>query len=238
MSTIIDEEVAAENNVENSKIIRNLHEVLCKPFPSKDVQWRLSTKSKDGKKGMVLAYIDARAIMERLDEAFDIWTVEYRPIDMGEMDVEVRGSEITKSLKGFICKITGIKNGLVVTREDGCNCTDFEPVKGGISGAFKRAGASLGIGRYLYNLTDTWVNLKDYGKFDTPQLPDWALPEEERGKTTKVSTVTQTQTAAPIDMSKHICEKCGAKVTEKVAQWSKNKFDKVLCYGCQQKERN
>ena len=64
--------------------------------------------------------------------------------------------------------------------------------KGGFSDALKRAAVKLGIGRYLYNLPETWVDITDTKRtqttttlmtdrttsriLDSPELPDWALP--------------------------------------------------------------
>ena len=35
-----------------------------------------------------------------------------------------------------------------------------------------------------------------------------------------------------------VCSKCGNDVTSKVEEYSKNKYGKVLCYKCQQKEKD
>jgi hypothetical protein len=44
--------------------------------------------------------------------------------------------------------------------------------------AFKRASSCFGLGRYLYNLPETWVSLDDHGKpIKLPVPPAWALPE-------------------------------------------------------------
>jgi hypothetical protein len=44
--------------------------------------------------------------------------------------------------------------------------------------AFKRASSCFGLGRYLYNLPETWVSLDDHGKpVKLPALPAWALPK-------------------------------------------------------------
>jgi len=43
--------------------------------------------------------------------------------------------------------------------------------------AFKRAASCFGLGRYLYNLPETWVPLDEHGKPSSfPTLPKWALP--------------------------------------------------------------
>jgi hypothetical protein len=44
--------------------------------------------------------------------------------------------------------------------------------------AFKRAASCFGLGRYLYNLPETWVDLDGQGKpTRLPALPNWALPK-------------------------------------------------------------
>lgn len=156
---------------------------LKKPFDPKDVEWRIQKKSKDGTKGMAMAYIDARAIANRLDEVtdrnlIDGWSVDYRPIDMGTVKRQRRGFDTEEPIKGFICAITLYSGGEKYTREDGANLTDFEAFKGGLSGAFKRAASAWGIGRYLYDLPVTWAPIDNWGNVvRKPNLPLWALPE-------------------------------------------------------------
>jgi hypothetical protein len=156
---------------------------LTEPFPATDVEWRIGQAGKSGEKvwAKVLAYITARAIQERLDEVFGPggWKNEYRAGPNG----------------GLLCRIY-FKNdeGEWVWREDGAENTDIEAVKGGISGATKRAGSALGIGRYLYRLEEGFAETstekkrgwnyarlpKDKGGdafyWIPPELPAWALP--------------------------------------------------------------
>lgn len=156
---------------------------LKKPFAPKDVEWRIQRKSKDGQKGMAMAYIDARAISNRLDKLvvdniIDGWSVSYRPIDMGSIKQQKRGYDTDTPIKGFICTITLNLGDITISREDGANLTDFEPFKGGLSGAFKRAASMWGIGRYLYDLPTVWAPIDNWGNIiQKPSLPAWALPE-------------------------------------------------------------
>lgn len=156
---------------------------LKKPFAPKDVEWRIQRKSKDGQKGMAMAYIDARAISNRLDDLvmrniIEGWSVSYRPIDMGTIKQQKRGYDSDAPIKGFICTITIHLGDMSISREDGANLTDFEPFKGGLSGAFKRAASMWGIGRYLYDLPTVWVPIDNWGNItQKPSLPLWALPE-------------------------------------------------------------
>lgn len=158
---------------------KDILDALKKPFNPEDIEWRLSRKSKDGQKGEVLAYLTARAIMERLDEVVgpDKWEVSYAPVDMGTSTRQTYKGEETVTVKGFLATLTLHLPDGDVSRTDGANCTDFEPFKGGLSGALKRVAVAFGIGRYLYNLKATWVPINQYGNFDAPHLPDWALPE-------------------------------------------------------------
>lgn len=162
---------------------KEIEEALKKPFRPEEIEWRVqSAGQKDGKVwAMVLAYVDSRAIMNRLDEVLGIdgWKNNIREISNGS----------------FLCELSIKVNGEWITKTDGSDQTDFEAVKGGISGAIKRAGALMGIGRYLYKLDATYAKVHDKGKnyqggkkkdgkevypafrWDAPELPAWALPD-------------------------------------------------------------
>lgn len=157
------------------------------PFPASDIEWRVqrAMKTKHGDRAMVLAYITARAVMERLDEVFglDGWTDEYQ----------------RWGTNGVLCTIKCKIGDQWISKTDGADDTNIEPTKGGISDAFKRAAVKWGIGRYLYNLDSNWVEIGergDYyindrkagvqGRWSAPQLPAWALPEgQEKTQTTQ-----------------------------------------------------
>lgn len=154
------------------------------PFEAKDIEWRVQRSGvKDGKAwAMVLAYVTNRAIMDRLDAVCGIegWRNEYKPIE-----------------KGMLCGISIKINDEWITKWDGAQNTDIEPIKGGISGSMKRAAVQWGIGRYLYGLSATFANVNGKGshsdkakdkqtnkdvwfKWDPPPLPEWALPEQSK----------------------------------------------------------
>lgn len=153
--------------------VAKIAEHLSSPFPAKDIEWRVGSTNADKTRGMVMAYIDNRAIQRRLDSVMSIsgWRNEFK---------EITG--------GVLCGISLFINGEWVTKWDGANWTDFEAVKGGLSDSMKRAAYQWGIGRYLYDLPSQWVPVKTTGRTavidgDPPKLPDWALPVDERGKT-------------------------------------------------------
>lgn len=112
------------------------------PFPRDRVSWRAQTVTRDGDKALALAYIDARDVMERLDEICgpENWQCRYSHAD-----------------KKTICEI-GIKIGNEwVWKADGAGDSDVEAEKGALSDALKRAAVRWGIGRYLYDLETPWV---------------------------------------------------------------------------------
>ena len=121
---------------------------LSAPFSPSKVHWRVGQKSKDGTKGMVLAYLDARDVMERLDEVCgpDKWECRYEETPSGRV----------------LCTIgiyTGDDKFSYIEKSDGAGETSFEGAKGAISDALKRAAVCWGIGRYLYDVKAQWVDL-------------------------------------------------------------------------------
>lgn len=152
------------------------------PFPESDIEWRIhqSGKSQSGEIwAIALAYVTNRAIMERLDEVCgqENWRNEYKTGPDGGVlcGISIR------------CKTNGNIDEWV-TKWDGAQNTEFESVKGGLSGAMKRAAVQWGIGRYLYNLEASFAKIVKNGRFrdrlkdktpfswNPPELPAWALP--------------------------------------------------------------
>lgn len=152
--------------------MKEIMEKLQAPFPPHEIEWRVGVTNQDKTRGMALAFVTNRAIQNRLDEVFGCfgWKNEFR---------EWRGNS-------QLCGISVKWGDEWITKWDGADNTDFEATKGGLSDAMKRAAYQWGIGRYLYKLDPIWVPIQPAGKsfrlMTTPQLPDWALPEEYRGK--------------------------------------------------------
>ena len=133
---------------------------LATPFPGDAIHWRVGSTTKDNKRGMALAYIDARDVMNRLDE-----------VCCGEW-----GDSYTEVCGRIVCSITIYGQ----TRADGAGDTAVEAEKGGLSDAFKRSAVKWGVGRYLYRLPSEWVALDAKKRIQTPpSLPHWALPKGE-----------------------------------------------------------
>ena len=137
-------------------------QLLC-PFPEKKVHWRIGARTKDKKKGLPLAYIDARDVMTRLDEVFGVgkWQDTYFETATGRI----------------ICELECYIDSMWIKKSDGAGDTGTEGEKGAISDAFKRAAVKFGIGRYLYSIKANYTALGDYNKFEKPKLPLWATPE-------------------------------------------------------------
>lgn len=117
------------------------------PFAPEKISWRVGPTSGDKKSGIALAYIDARDVQDRLDEVcgIDGWQCRYTPMHD----------------KKTVCEI-GVRVGDEwIWKADGAGDTDLEAEKGALSDAFKRAAVRWGIGRYLYDVENTWVALDD-----------------------------------------------------------------------------
>jgi hypothetical protein len=144
------------------------------PFPQSDIEWKPGAVTRDKKKGLAMAYLTNRAIQDRLDEVCGPanWKNTFKPGPDGGV------------LCGIAVNVTGDPaNPRWVTKWDGAENTEFESVKGGLSGAMKRAAVQWGIGRYLYDLPSVWVNLDERGRFaETPRIPAAYLPSSGRGE--------------------------------------------------------
>lgn len=148
----------------------NAFERLAAPFPPERVSWRVGSVKKDGTAAMALAYLDARDVMERLDEVCSPggWQNRYTHAD-----------------RKTICEIGIFCNDEWVWKADGAGDSDIEAEKGALSDAFKRAAVRWGIGRYLYNLESPWVQIDQWKKI---------LPAE----LTKLRKILERQAPVPV----------------------------------------
>lgn len=123
---------------------------LAAHFPKEDVRWRAQTVTKDGKKALALAYLDARDVMDRLDEICGPagWQTRHRDAGNGKLACGI-GIYIEEA-------------GEWIWKSDGAGATDVEADKGAFSDALKRAAVAWGVGRYLYDIKNTWVPCKSY----------------------------------------------------------------------------
>ena len=128
---------------------------LRKPFAPEDLEWRLQQTFEEKMRGIAVPYVTNRAIQNRLDEAVgpENWYNDYKPWHgAGKKEAQLCGIAIYFEGRGFI------------TKWDGAEDSDIEPVKGGLSDSMKRAAVQWGIGRVLYNMDTVWVNIEKRGK--------------------------------------------------------------------------
>lgn len=175
---------------------------LLEPFELSELEWRIgsSGKKRDGSVwAKAFVYIEARAAQNRLDKVVGPlnWKTKYEFIVSNN---QIQGVVCELSIRG--------ENNEWVSKSDGAEPSDTEPFKGAISGAFKRSAVLWGIGRYLYSLSEGFVEIVDksdpdaryakgktkgptqeeYEFFWKPKpLPDWALPSKKDTQA-KVST--------------------------------------------------
>lgn len=142
------------------------------PFAPDDVEWKPGAVTRDRKKGLAMAYITSRAIQDRLDDVCTPanWRNEFREGPMGGV------------LCGISVNVVGDPlNPQWVTKWDGAENTEVEAIKGGLSGAMKRAAVQWGIGRYLYDMPAQWVSLNEKGRFaEPPRIPAKYLPRRDQ----------------------------------------------------------
>lgn len=129
---------------------QDLFDALSAPFPSESIEWRVGSTNQDKTKGMALAYLNARAVMDRLDAICgpDGWQCNY---------TTVNGSAV--------CNLgVQMPQGQWLWKADGAGHTDVEAEKGALSDALKRAAVRWGVGRYLYEMDSPWVPIEPFGR--------------------------------------------------------------------------
>lgn len=139
--------------------MKKILEKLKEPFLEEELEFKIGATNSEKTMGLALAYVQARAIQNRLDEVVGVenWRISYK--------------EITN---GFLAKLEIRINNEWIAKEDGANNTEYEAIKGGISSALKRVASVWGIGRYLYGVENKWYPIEKKGKsysfVTTPKL--------------------------------------------------------------------
>jgi Rad52/22 family double-strand break repair protein len=158
---------------------------LSEPFAIQDVHFKPQVVK--GNRALAIAYIDARAVMDRLDEVVGLgnWQDDYTVLADGSVmcRLKVRVGRMW---------ITKVDVGSPSEQADG-----GDRMKAAVSDALKRAAVKFGIGRYLYSLPMEWCDFDPVKKqFATrPKLPTWAIP---KGATRAPST-NGTPKTLPVD---------------------------------------
>ena len=137
---------------------------MFKKLEKEEVGVRVNTAKENGLS--LVLYIDARTVMEKLDEAVGPmnWKKEHRVLDgKTYCSISIRNAE----------------TGEWISKEDvGC-ASKTEAEKGEVSDSLKRAGVCWGIGRELYTAPFIWVKQGGFlTKYDTFKVTGY---ESENG---------------------------------------------------------
>lgn len=152
------------------KDARTIHSELARPFAPEDLEWRLQKADENGRWGIAVPYVTNRAIQARLDEVVgpENWFNEFKPWHgNGKKEAQICGISIYFE-----------ERGQFITKWDGAEDSDIEPVKGGLSDSMKRAAVQWGIGRTLYNMDTVFVSVEKQGK-------SWVIRKDDRSKLDK-----------------------------------------------------
>ena len=202
-----------------------IQNALREPTPHERVNFRVGFENKEKGYAVMLAYIDARYVQDRLDEIVGAsnWEVEY---------IEVAGN--------MFCAITiRWPEGQVTRKMDVGIETDVEKEKGQASDAFKRSAVMYGIGRDLYGYPKHYADLDSGGKVpydwkpagwgDTPSNGrDSVMSGDQINNTTNPSpppktSMKQADVAQKPDEEETLKEMAD-RVTRKAAETAPDKF--------------
>ena len=127
-----------------------------------------------------MAHIDARQVMNRLDEAVGAgqWYDAYQPSAIAG---------------GVECALTVMG----VTKTDVGTPSDQDPVKGAYSDALKRAAVKFGVGRHLYDIPTQWLPFDGWKITGQPEVTGKQSPQKKQPQPQqKQSQPQQEQTQA------------------------------------------
>lgn len=174
---------------------------LTEPFSSADVEWRIGRDYFSDEKKTIsakaLAYVKQQPIHRRLDNlcGMDGWYFSFQEWKEGAVATLYLHIEYEDGTKVWRWK------------SGGANPTAIEGFKGMLTTAEKRAAVQWGIGRYLYDLPETKVNVvyrynPDFMRavhkrknqrdivywWEIPELPEWAI---SFGESSEISVVVE-----------------------------------------------
>lgn len=143
-----------------------IQKLLAAPFPPDHIGWK--PQAVKGNRALAIAYIDARNVMDRLDETVGVdgWQDSYELLPDSSV----------------VC-VLRVRFGERWVRKSDVGGPSEQPdggdrLKAAFSDALKRAAVKFGIGRYLYSLPHQWCDYDPQKRqfTGTPRLPDWAIP--------------------------------------------------------------
>jgi len=165
---------------------------LVKPFDDDRIKFKLQSKSRDGRQGLFVPYIDARDVMERLDEVLgpegwhDRYDVQQARLVHTDRDGVTRESTIFYAK----CALTI----LTTTKED---VGEGDSPKAAVSDALKRTAVKFGIGRHLYEGSKVWAPIDEYGNPLISRDEMLAIWKGEKEQVSVPTTTTSTPITTP-----------------------------------------
>jgi len=174
-----------------------IDELLRQPFEAQDLDYRVKSKSEKGD-CTFLTYVDTRAVQKRLDIIFpNSWDVTVDSIESTEdricvtATLEVKQGLLSRSLANVGEKHLSFKVDAKEARD-----RDNNSATSAYAQAFKRAASLLGIGEYIYDLSnekDIWVKC-DYNKpvIDAAAIkkfPGWMFPRNVKERLLRLGKV-------------------------------------------------
>lgn len=148
---------------------QELRDALAAPFDPAEIKFKPQAVANG--KAMAVPYIDARVVMDRLDEVFGVagWQDSYQMSPDGTV----------------LCRLQVRVGGEWVCKEDVGSQSEQpdegDRTKAAYSDSLKRAAVKLGIGRYLYRQKPQWVEYDPQKKrfLKQPTLP---VPPQTRAQ--------------------------------------------------------
>lgn len=183
------------------------------PFDPSEVKWK--PQSVKGNRALAIAYVDARVVMDRLDDVFGVggWQTAYSVVQ-----------------DGVVCKLRVKVASEWIEHHDVGSFSeqpdDGDKLKAAFSDSLKRAAVHIGIGRYLYRLPHQWCDYDPQGrKFaKQPTLPDWAKPKPQNQ-----TPPPPAKPAAPPKPNGSEMPKTGEELEARLASFSDNLAKQGLC---------
>jgi len=152
--------------------VKTITRALAAPFADTEVKFK--PQAVKGNRALALAYVDVRAIMDRLDKVLGVenWQDDYQLLPDNSVMCRLR-------LRIGRKWITKMDVGGPSEQPDG-----GDRLKAAFSDALKRAAVKFGIGRYLYRLPQQWADYDPVKRqFSAPpRLPDWATAPKRAAK--------------------------------------------------------
>jgi hypothetical protein len=140
---------------ERQRWLAQVHGLLNRPFAASELSWRTIARSRDASRALVRPWLGAISLRQRLNAILgrERWQWQHTP---------------TNNQALATVELTVLGQVYTATAEDG-------------EAALCLAAAQLGIGAYLADVIETWVDCEpNTGRLLTlPQLPAWALPPPE-----------------------------------------------------------